>query len=316
MTGQSTNAAPRMQPESGRGRSMLLWGVLFAVLLAAVEYWVGWARILAAWRALSPIQILLAAGLVVISYLMRTLRIHLHFLSATGGRFALSLRMVLLHNLFNNLLPMRAGELSLPLLMKRYFGVRRAETVGALLWFRFLDLLTLSLIGVAALLLWLDTAFAPALLIAPLMALLAPWLVPRLITWSARRLPERWSERLQALRNGFPQARRQALINILFTLLNWSIKLGAFAWILFSLAETSAGAAWLGAIAGDLSSVLPMQGFAAAGTFEAGVMAVLVPTGTGAEQALSAAINLHLFLLGLSLLSGALALLLGREHVT
>ncbi len=78
--------------------------------------------------------------------------------------------MVLLHNLFNNLLPMRAGELSLPLLMKRYFGVRRAETVGALLWFRFLDLLTLSLIGVAALLLWLDTAFAPALLIAPLMA--------------------------------------------------------------------------------------------------------------------------------------------------
>ncbi|MBA1333058.1 hypothetical protein QQ73_19015 [Candidatus Endoriftia persephone str. Guaymas] len=62
--------------------------------------------------------------------------------------------------------------------------------------------------------------------------------------------------------------------------------------------------------------MLPMQGFAAAGTFEAGVMAVLVPTGTGAEQALSAAINLHLFLLGLSLLSGALALLLGREHVT
>ncbi|MGB2680474.1 MAG: UPF0104 family protein, partial [Candidatus Competibacter sp.] len=60
----------------------------------------------------------------------------------------------------------------------------------------------------------------------------------------------------------------------------------------------------------DLTSVLPVHGIAGAGTYEAGVVAALIPFGIEAKVALAAAVNLHLFVLGLSAAGGALALLL------
>ena len=67
---------------------------------------------------------------------------------------------------------------------------------------------------------------------------------------------------------------------------------------------------WMGATTGELSSVLPIHGVAGAGTYEAGVLAGLLPWGVDHAEALAAAVNLHLFVLGSTLLLTALITLL------
>ena len=91
------------------------------------------------------------------------------------------------------------------------------------------------------------------------------------------------------------------------------MKLAVFAWVLQLFASLTTAAAFAGAIGGDLTSVLPVHGIAGAGTYEAGVVAALTPFGVPLTGALMAAVNLHLFMLGLSLAGGGLALLLRRD---
>ena len=74
--------------------------------------------------------------------------------------------------------------------------------------------------------------------------------------------------------------------------------------------------ALVGTTTGELSSVLPFHGVGGAGTYEAGMLAGLLPLGITLESALKAAVNLHLFVLGVSILAGvlaALAPLIGRR---
>ena len=64
----------------------------------------------------------------------------------------------------------------------------------------------------------------------------------------------------------------------------------------------------LGSIMGEISSTLPIHGLAGAGTYEAGVLVALLPAGVGLDEALNGAVNLHLFVLGATILSAAIAL--------
>jgi uncharacterized membrane protein YbhN (UPF0104 family) len=88
-----------------------------------------------------------------------------------------------------------------------------------------------------------------------------------------------------------------------------------FAWILAFFADLAWVSALLGAVGGELTSVLPAHGIAGAGTYEAGVVAALVPQGIRLSTALAAAVNLHLFLLGLSIVGGLIAFALGSRHM-
>ena len=56
--------------------------------------------------------------------------------------------------------------------------------------------------------------------------------------------------------------------------------------------------------------VLPVHGIAGSGSYELAMAAVLVPLGLDLPTVLKAAVNLHLYLLGSSLLLGLAALLL------
>ena len=73
-----------------------------------------------------------------------------YFRVEMAGRFTLCTKLMLQHNLFNNLLPMRTGELSFPVLMARYFAVPALRSVPALLWFRLMDLHSLGIFALAA----------------------------------------------------------------------------------------------------------------------------------------------------------------------
>jgi uncharacterized membrane protein YbhN (UPF0104 family) len=69
----------------------------------------------------------------------------------------------------------------------------------------------------------------------------------------------------------------------------------------------------LSALSGELASSIPIHTPAAFGTFESGVVAVLLPVGIKIESALTAAISLHLFILSITTLTGGLSLLIGRR---
>jgi uncharacterized membrane protein YbhN (UPF0104 family) len=297
-----------------KSHAQLWFGLaLFVFLLGGVQLVIGWGHLLEPWRTIEPAILLIAALLTLISYIARTLRLYDYFLPETRGGLIACLKLTLLHNFFNNLLPMRTGETSFPVLMSRYFSTSLARSLAALLWFRLMDLHVLgAVVFVTVGSIWLDVWLVGFLLI--LWLTLAWWMfrlqsAPVLATL-VRRLSPHWRDWLVQARDGLPQTRNAFWRAWIWTLTNWLLKLVVFAWILQLFAPMPAAGALLGAIGGDLTSVLPVHGIAGAGSYEAGVVAALLPFGVPGEAALAAAVNLHLFMLGMSLAGGILGLLL------
>lgn len=289
-------------------------GVLIAAgFIALVQRYVGWRALLAPWTAL-PLQAIAAAALLtLLSYWLRALRFYDYFRSAMAGRFTLCVKLMLQHNLLNNLLPMRTGELSFPVLMARYFAVPARHSLPALLWFRLMDLHSLGIFALIAFQGRLWPAGVASLALAVWLPL--PWLAFHYSNALHRRLAQTprgaFATQLGRLLEGLPRQADAFWRAWGWTFANWLVKLGAFAWVLQWFIPLSYRAALFGAIAGDLTSVLPIHGVAGAGTYEAGVVAGLLPYGVSAQPALAAAVNLHLFLLGTTLAGGLVSLFLG-----
>lgn len=289
----------------------LPWLILI-LFIVGVEYWLGWKSILQPWAALSWQQLLVAVALLLVSYGLRTWRLYDYFIELRAHPLA-SLRLTLLHNLFNNLLPARSGELSFPMLMKRYFDINYAKSVSALLWFRFLDLHCI-----------LAFAIYPLLVVTPLRRLAIPimllWmLIPPLVYLLSNRVElyfagkdGRLSELAQKMLFGLPNTVVGFLKSWGLTWLNWIVKLFTLAWVLDQFID---GVTWnvliTAVVAGELTSVLPIHAPAGIGTYEAGIIAALLPFLTPAA-ATSAAINVHLFVLGSAIIGGMVAWLLPK----
>ncbi len=295
------------------GLRLLLGLLLLAGLIVLVELEIGWRELLRPWRDRPVAPLLLALALVFMSYTLRALRLRAYFPTEMSGRLGCGLRLMLQHNLYNNLLPMRAGELSFPLLMRRYFTIPLERSLPALLWFRVLDLHTLAVFVLVCLPLpWgAGVSWLIAALVLPL-----PWLLYH----SARRLrnlvgrddAHGWRKGLARLLAGLPQHPGMLASSWLWTIANWTVKLAVFAWILQGFVTLPFDGALLGAISGDLTSVLPINGIAGAGSYEAGVVAGLMPYGVPTREALAGAVNLHLFVLASTLLGGLSSLFIGR----
>ncbi|MEJ2060382.1 MAG: lysylphosphatidylglycerol synthase transmembrane domain-containing protein [Gammaproteobacteria bacterium] len=288
---------------------ILPW-LIAAAFIVLVQYVEGWARVLAAWREISWLTALGALLLVFASYAVRAQRLYLHFRPALAGHWLGCLKLMLYHNFLNNLLPLRTGEVSFPVLMGRYFGVEARASVPALLWFRVLDLHSLLAYGVLVFggfyLGWRGGA-----------ALLGLWLVvpiplvrlrDRLLGLFERLSPGRVRGALTALVETVPARFGDVLWVWLLSALNWGLKLYAFALILVDLLGVGAAQGWMGALGGDLTSALPIHSAAGLGTYEAGVVAGMALLGVAPGEALRGAVNLHLFLLvamGLGALLGS-----------
>jgi uncharacterized membrane protein YbhN (UPF0104 family) len=293
----------------------LPWAILIA-FVAGVEYWIGWKTILQPWETLSWKQLLMAMILILLSYGLRTWRLYDYFPALHPYPVA-TLRLTLLHNLFNNLLPARTGELSFPMMMKRYFDINYAQSMSALLWFRLLDLHCI-----------LTFVIYPMLVVTPLRRLAIPvvllWmLIPPLIYLMRNKVEQhfagkngRFSELAQQTLYGLPNTTIGFLKSWGFTWLNWLVKLLTLAWVLDQFID---GVTWnvliTAVVAGELTSVLPIHAPAGIGTYEAGIIAALLPVLSPAV-ATSAAINVHLFVLGSSLMGGIVGWLLPKPKTT
>jgi uncharacterized membrane protein YbhN (UPF0104 family) len=306
VTRSDTEASARRS----RWRLVIAWGV-FVLYVLLIEYWLGWTRLLAPWRTLDIGAVLIALLLFLLTYVLRAHRVYDYFHDAMRGGWLTGLRLMIYHNALNNLLPMRSGELSFPLLMKRYFRVDYGHSLPALLWFRLLDLHSILLIGGVALL----AGRWPWVLIAGLAGL---WLTLPYLAFAARarlrialvsRPQSRLTRLLTKALEGLPASRAALWRSWLLTWVNWLVKLLVLAWVLTQFVRINLIAATLGAIGGELTSVLPFHAPAGVGTYEAGIVAVLVPFGLSAKDALNAAVNAHLFVLGAALASAALTML-------
>jgi glycosyltransferase 2 family protein len=310
------------RPRLGRARDWVLGGALLLGLVLAIGRTVGWGPLLAPWLTLDP---LVLAGLVLLSaltYGLRAMRVYGWFRPRLDGQFPALLRLTILHNTANNLLPMRAGELVFPWLMVRYFGHGFLVSSAALLWIRLLDLHFLALIalGIA----WLHHPGWGWLMLALVwvagLGLLG--VVGRQAESADRQSAagRRWrrilGKGLRLLASAAPTSNLLVARTYLWTSLIWGAKFVAFATLLRHFLTVDLWQVLAGVMGAELSSVLPFHGIAGSGSYELAAVAALVPAGVAPEAALAGAVNLHLFVLGVTLVLGPLALLLpkGRQE--
>jgi uncharacterized membrane protein YbhN (UPF0104 family) len=293
----------------GRPQDWLGGGLLLLAVLIAVELSVGWRALLQPWSTL-PLSVLAGAFvLTALSYLTRAVRVQVYFADVLRHRFPAVVRLSVLHNTANNLLPMRAGEMVFPWLMRRYFGQNFWSAGASLIWIRLLDLHLLGIIGLFAAWLSRPSLWWVAVALGWLGALPAFW-------WIARRpamrvqAAGRLGRLLRLCADAAPGSFRRLAWIYLWTTLSWVLKFLAFALILGHFLPVEIWKVIFGVMGAELSTVLPFHGIAGSGSYELAVIAALAPFGVDPAAALGGAVNLHLFLLGATLLLGGIALLI------
>lgn len=279
----------------------IVFSLALLAWLASDGRWRGLAEVA---QRLSPAAVGLAFGGFLISYGLRALRIFEEFRREIGRRFGTCLRIVLIHNALVNVLPFRSGEAAFPLLMRQTFGTPLARGIASLFWLRLQDAFVVLALAV---LVW--PGLPATLRVAGVAGVLAlAWYLPR---WARR--PHAWLEsegllhKLGRVRDAFAASAHHARFGWLWTVANWAVKLTAQAWLLAALLPAPLASGAAGALGAELAAILPVQGVAGFGTYEAGAAAALLPAGIPLEQGLQAALALHLFVIASALTVGGLA---------
>lgn len=309
-------AAAEVPSDSNRAARPLHWivGILLAIaLIGAVELLIGWKTIWLTWREVSPRDLLLPIMLTVTSYSLRAAR--LAQVAASAGlraSFFSWFRMTAIHVLAVNVIPARGGEMALPILLHRHFKLHLGPGIGLLANIRLHDIAAMAGLGIAAVitLMFGPLAGSLALLIGGLSGWLGLLLLPRLILpWLDRAPP-----RIAALAWPLHRLPQRAGRVYLLTLGAWTTKWLALALIAGTVAALEPAQALVAIGAAEVAALSPIQGVAGAGSFEAAVAGALVLVGLSADAALHAAIQLHLFLLGMSLLLAGIAALIPHRR--
>ncbi len=279
---------------------------VMSALTAAFVGWLFWsgqgAQVMIALGTLSaPLLLLLFAGMIV-TYLLRALRVYYEFGDATRGRFGACLKLVLTHNALVNVLPMRAGELSFPVLLHREFGVPIMRSGGSLLWLRAQDAIILAALSIAV---WQGLAPERRIAGASLL-IIGGVLLPHI----AQLLLAKFSSgKLGDICAALADSAHHSRIGWLWTIANWIVKLLVLSQVFAQLlaADWQVGAA--GAVGGELAAIMPVQGVAGIGSYEAGAAAALALSDIAWVDGLKAAFSLHLLVLVSALVSAGIALL-------
>lgn len=229
------------------------------------------------------------------------------------------LKVIFLHNGALNVIPMRAGELAFPWLAQRYLAVPSSVGMATLLWMRLQDAMVLGTLGLLSL-----PMVALHWRVALLLFCVLCWRA--LLRWakqsddSALQGGSGWRQRLAQVKQAMADPSHGHPSAWFFSAANWTVKLSACATLLSALSNVPLAVGLTGALGGELVALLPIQGPAGLGTYEAGVvLGVHVPAGTMgmSMQALStagglawSALVLHALMLGTALVCAAVGALM------
>lgn len=263
-----------------------------------------WKMVGDAFSSITPGSFVTVTLALFVTYVLRALRVCDEFRDEVNGRFGACLRIILIHNAMINVVPFRGGETAFPLLLRQVFGVPIMRASASLLWFRLQDAFV---VGVLALAVW--PGLHAAIRIAGIAALIAAaWYLPR---WA--RAPHDWAGRgrivskLGLLRDTFTEATGRSRYGWWWTIANWSLKLAVQGWLLALILGTSFTTAFPGVVGAEGAAILPVQGVAGFGTYEAGAAAALLTSGIAMKSGLQAALALHLFIFCSAIATGAIA---------
>lgn len=279
--------------------------VLIATIFIVEDY-VGWRTIGVSLSAIPAWSLWFLIPLSLLSYLFRSVRVAIS-LDIPLTHLLNVFRISALHNLLNILLPMRTGEVSFPLLMRKNFDLSLVTTSTHLIIFRLLDLLTLISIGLLSLTYQFNPYYAMVLFavlsvsfiaLQPVKLTMAKW-----IENSNVRLFVRVSE---ALKIAVSSPTKFYYVCVL-TLLTWLAKLAAFVLFCVFCSGIEPLAALISIVVADLSSVLPIHGIAGSGTFEAAFVLGGQINHIDNMELLAIAVQLHLFLIAAALFTYALS---------
>ena len=266
--------------------------------IALVQHYYGWQAIISTWQLASGAQVIGSLLLLFFTYAMRAARIYYYFPSAQRCSFASSLKVMLLHNLLNNLLPMRTGEASFPLLMRHEFATSLTTATSLLLLFRVMDLHILLIVGgICYLALGQHFALAAWFLVCTMLLPLS--LFPLLNRFKLRS--NQWptnlfTHYLQRFLRVVPAHFYGYLSMWVLSWLNWGIKIVIFTYILLWFAPDT-WSALTACFAGELSAIFPIHTPAGLGTYEAAMVGISALMGVRGDWILFAGVQLHLFII-------------------
>lgn len=277
----------------------------------AVHHYWGWQRLFTPWASVPVALVALVVVAQFASYSVRGYRVYYAVPEIPRGRWHDCLKLILLNNVINLMLPARTGEASFPVLLRRWFGVTLGRGAGTLVWLRLVDLTVLVVLALAV----LGRVAFPALPIGAVVALCVAGLVAPLVALPIRARADRLlagrsgkiAGLLRKVFDGIPSQKSHVLVDLGLAWTSWGLKLAALAVVFAQLADLSLTDALIGAIGGDVSTGLPIHAPGGFGTYEAGVVALVAVVGDTGPALLAAAVNLHLLVLGIALLGGAYA---------
>ncbi|MCV6611777.1 MAG: flippase-like domain-containing protein [Amphritea sp.] len=285
--------------------------LILVITLVVVETQIGWIKLLTSWEGFAPLTLALLVVLSLASNVLRAVRIKISF-ELPLNRFSDMFYLSTSHNLLNNLLPMRTGEVAFPVLIKRHFSIGLLESGSHLLLYRLLDLVALLSIA-AVLIIWQYSI--PAALGFALLVMLGLWLFDRakglgvklLCCFSHSKLLK-LADAIEAL----PTRGHHFSAIVITTYAIWMTKLLAFLGVVLQLSELTLAQAVTSVAIADLSSILPIHGVAGSGTFEAAFVLAGKLYGTDTTALLTVAVQLHLFLLLMSFVAWGLGWLIAK----
>jgi uncharacterized membrane protein YbhN (UPF0104 family) len=294
--------------------SALSWALSLVVLAVfgwAVHHYWGWQRLFVPWASVPVALVALVVAAQFASYSVRGYRVYYAVPEIPRGRWHDCLKLILLSNVINLMLPARTGEASFPVLLRRWFGVTLGRGAGTLLWLRLVDVSVLVVLALAvlgrvafpAMPVGAVVALCVAGLAAPLVALPVRARADRLLTGHSGRIVGL----LRKVLDGIPAHKSRVLVDLGLAWASWGLKLSGLAVVFAQLANLSLADALIGAIGGDVVSGLPIHAPGGFGTYEAGVVALVAVVADAGPALLAAAVNLHLLVLGIALLGGAYA---------
>jgi len=294
----------------GLRRQTIYWKFATGCLLLVLTLWLAsdlldlTGTVMAVWAL--PNQTLLVLFLLgAASWLLRGLRTWILFEHIPLNE---ALGMSFVHNTANNLAPMRLGELALPFLARWLGRIEFSVGLTGLVWIRLLDLV--SLIGIATCILLLPVFGLPMLALLAGLIFLTPllmrWVLPKMQRVTLPSLLHQ--ARAQLIYESTQPARLHRLWRL--TVLAWLSKLLGMAVLLAALSGLSLAEVMATILGAELSSILPIHGLAGAGSYQAGGVLGATLTGQNALTGLELAIQLHVYVLSLTLVFGILGTLL------